>query len=288
MMEALVAPFADFAFMRKALVGCLALAWSGAPIGVFMIQRRASLTGEAVAHAILPGVAIGYFLGGLSVLWMTAGGLAAGLFVALAAGAASTSRVMPGDATLAAFYLGSLALGVLLVSASGSNVDVMGFLFGTVLAISDESIVFIAVAASVSMAAMALLYRPLVMDSFDPSMLRFAGWPRILIAPAFLMLIVVNLVSGFQSLGTLMSLSLVILPAAAARYWSDAIGRQIAWAALFGSLAAFGGLLLSFHADTIAGPSIALILAGILIVSVIAGPRHGLLATLPARRHLAG
>ena len=106
----LIAPLTEFGFMRRALVGCIALSLSCAPVGVFLLLRRMSLTGDAMAHAILPGAAIGYLLAGLSLPAMTLGGIVAGLLVAIGSGLVARSTVLREDASLAAFYLLSLAL----------------------------------------------------------------------------------------------------------------------------------------------------------------------------------
>src|SRR5436305_9222635 len=116
MYDFLIAPFTEFEFMRRALVGAFALAIGGAPVGVFLILRRMSLTGDAMAHAILPGAAIGFLISGLSLGAMTAGGMTAGFVVAILAGAVARATVLREDASLAAFYLISLALGVTIVS----------------------------------------------------------------------------------------------------------------------------------------------------------------------------
>src|SRR5829696_10249777 len=122
-MTALFSPFVEFEFMRRALVGVIAIAVAGGPIGVFLMLRRMSQTGDAMAHAILPGAAVGYLFAGLSLPAMTIGGLFAGIVVAVAAGLVSRFTALKEDASLAAFYLLSLAVGVTIVSLKGSNVD---------------------------------------------------------------------------------------------------------------------------------------------------------------------
>src|SRR5260370_12294210 len=106
--DALIAPFTEFEFMRRALAGVVALALGGAPIGVFLMLRRMSLVGDAMAHAILPGAAIGFLLSGLNLFAMTAGGLIAGFSVAILAGLVARTTQLKGDASLATFYLGSV------------------------------------------------------------------------------------------------------------------------------------------------------------------------------------
>ena len=173
--EAAFGPFQEFAFMRRALVGCLALALGAAPVGVFLMLRRMSLMGDVMAHAILPGAAIGFLIAGLSLAAMTAGGLVAGLIVALLAGLVSRITPLKEDASFAAFYLVSLAAGVLIVSLRGSSVDLMHILFGTVLALDAAALYLIASIATVSLLAMAAIYRGLIAECFDPGFVRAAS-----------------------------------------------------------------------------------------------------------------
>src|SRR3569833_3187708 len=138
-LDLLYTPFSEFEFMQRALVGVIAIALGGGPVGVFLMLRRMSLSGDAMAHAILPGAGVGFLVAGLQILPMTIGGFAAGLIVALLAGLVSRLTIQREDTSLAAFYLISLALGVMLVSLRGSNVDLMHVLFGNVLALNDDA-----------------------------------------------------------------------------------------------------------------------------------------------------
>ena len=201
-MDWLIAPFAEFAFMRRALAGVLALSVASAPLGVLLMLRRMSLTGDGMSHAILPGTAIAYAMFGLSLWPMTIGGFLAGAAIALIAGVMARFTALKEDATLASFYLMSLALGVLIVSWRGSSVDLMHFLFGSILALDDPTLVLVAAISSVTLVTLALLWRPLVMDGVDPGFLRTvsrAGMPSYF---AFMILLVLNLVAGFHALGT--------------------------------------------------------------------------------------
>src|SRR5205807_5599672 len=136
--------------MRRALAGALALALGACPIGVFLMLRRMSLVGDAMAHAILPGAAVGFLLSGLNLFAMTAGGLVAGFVVALAAGLVARATELKEDASLATFYLVSLALGVTIVSIKGTNLDLLHLLFGNVLALDDQTLLLLAAITSVT------------------------------------------------------------------------------------------------------------------------------------------
>src|ERR1041384_3565310 len=170
--DALVTPFIDFEFMRRALAAVIALSLGAAPIGVFLMLRRMSLVGDAMAHAILPGAAIGFLLFGLNLFAMTAGGLVAGFIVALLTGLVARTTELKEDAALATFYLLSLALGVTIVSLKGTNIDLLPVLFGNVLALDDEALLLIAGNATVTLLILALIYRPLVMECVGPGFIR--------------------------------------------------------------------------------------------------------------------
>lgn len=284
--DAFVAPFLEFAFMRRALIGCLAIALGATPVGVFLMLRRMSLTGDAMAHAILPGAAIGFLVAGLSLSAMTIGGLVAGMVVALAAGFVARSTTLREDASLAAFYLISLAAGVLIVSVRGSNIDLMNVLFGTVLALNDDALFLLAAISTVTMAAIALLFRPLVMECLDPAFLRSVSGSSSMTHYAFLALAVLNLVGGFHALGTLMAVGIMILPAAAARFWAREIGGLIAVALLVGVVSSLCGLLISFHWSLPSGPAIVLTAGLIYACSVVLGPVGSLTARYWMRPHL--
>jgi zinc/manganese transport system permease protein len=284
--DLLVAPFAEVGFMRRALVGAAAIALSGGPMGVFLMLRRMSLTGDVMAHAILPGAAIGYLVAGLSLPAMTVGGLVAGIIVVMLAGLVTRFTALKEDASLATFYLLSLALGVTIVELKGSNDDLLHILFGSVLALDAAALVLLAATATVTLLALALLYRPLVLECADPSFLRSVsrtGTPTHLI---FLVLVVFNLIGGFQAIGTLLAVGLMMLPAAAARFWSADITVMMLLAMGIGMTSGFGGLLLSFHAELPAGPAIILTAGTVYLTSVVFGREGGLLWLASPGRHL--
>ncbi len=284
MIEALAGPFVEFGFMRRALMGCIAVSVGATPIGVFLMLRRMSLTGDAMAHAILPGAAVGYLVSGLSVWAMTIGGLIAGMAVALLAGFVTRVTALKEDASLAAFYLISLALGVLIVSTRGSNVDLMHVLFGTVLALDDSALVLLCAIASVSVVTLALILRPLVLECADPQFLRSVSGASAATHFVFLGLAVLNLVGGFHALGTLMAVGIMILPAAAARFWVGGIGGLMAVAVGIAILSSLAGLLLSYHYSLPSGPAIILVAGIVYAVSLIVGPQGGILPRiLPGR-----
>jgi zinc/manganese transport system permease protein len=264
----LVEPFETIAFMRAALVACVALALANGSVGTLLVLRRMSLDGDVLGHAVMPGAAVGFLYAGPSPAWLSLGGLASGFAVAALAGLITSERAQR-DAGLVAFYLVALSLGVLLVAWRGSNVDVMRVLFGTVLAIDQRALVQIAAASSVIMIAIAALYRPLAIDAVDPAFLRAVG-TRFPYALAFQALVVLGLIASFQAFGTLLAIGPMLLPAAAARCWRLGVGGSMLLATGFGLTASVAGLLVSYHGNLPSGPAIVLAAALLLGFSLAA------------------
>jgi len=285
MYEALIAPFVEFGFMQRALAGTLMLSIASCPVGVFLMLRRMSLAGDAMAHAILPGAAIGFLLYGLEILPMTIGGLIAGVLVALGAGLVSRLTVQKEDASMAAFYLISLALGVTIVSIKGSSVDLVHVLFGSVLALNDAAITLIAGIMALTLVLLFVFWRGLVAECLDPLFFRSVSPLGPVVHFVFLGLVVINLVSGFQALGTLLSVGLMMLPAAAARFWTTRVEPMCAVAILIGFVASIAGLLVSYHWDMPSGPAIILSAGVVYLVSLIAGQRGMVMSRLRPHRH---
>ena len=286
--EIFITPFADYEFMRRALIGSVALALSGAPLGVFLILRRMSLAGDALSHAILPGAAVGYLVAGLSLPAMTFGGLVAGLLIAFATGLASRFTTLREDASLAAFYLVSLALGVTLVSLRGSNVDLLHVLFGSVVGLDDAALMLLAGVSTLTLATLAIFYRALVLDTLDPMFLRQTSAVGEAIPFLFLALVVLNLVAGFHALGTLMAVGLIMLPAAAARLWTVRLAATLPLSAAIGAICAYAGLVYSNETGAPTGPAIILAAGIVYFISLVFGRAGGLLRLRRPRRHLEG
>ena len=280
-------PFGE-ASVRHSMVAILALALSAGPIGVFLMLRRMSLVGDALAHAILPGVAIGFLAAGLNVFAMTLGGLAVGLLIALSAGAVSRATKLQEDASLAVFLLVSLAFGVVIVTVNGIDVDrLMTFLFGeTAAKMTADKLLVIAGNATISLLALALIYRSLVLGCVDPGFLRSVSRSDGIAHLTFLALLVLNLINGFHALGTLLGVGIIIIPAAIARFWTRDISMMIVLAIASGLVSGWAGLLLAFHAKIPSGPAVTLVAGFLYIGSVLFGRIGGVVWRAIPGRHL--
>lgn len=279
-----IAPLQEFSFMRRALMGTLALALSSAPLGVLLTLRRMSLLGDALSHAVLPGVAAGFMLFGLSLGAMSIGGFLAGVIVVAVAGMISRMTQLKEDASLAAIYLIALAGGVMLISRHGTPLDLLHILFGNVLGVDQDGLLLMASISSITLLVFAAMYRGLLLDAFDPAFLAASGKRSSLYQQLFLMMVVMNLVAAFQTLGTLMAVGLMMLPAVSARLWHDTLPAQLANSMLQAALAGSLGLLLSYHASLPSGPTIIFCAGGLYLLSLLLAPR-GWLPTVLRRRH---
>lgn len=285
--ELLIDPFADYGFMRRALVACLSLSLSATPLGMFLIVRRMTLMGDAMSHAILPGAALAYWMFGLSLLPMALGGLLAGFAVALLAGAASHFTQQQEDTSFTSLFTLSLALGVVIVSAQGSQADLLHMLFGNILGVDARALWLIVASASVSTFCLAACYRSFVAHAMDPVFLRMAGQPPLGLHLGFLALLVVNLVSAFHTLGTLLAVGMMILPCAAARFWARTLDAAIPLSVAFAVFSSYAGLLASYHGGLPTGPAIVLTAGILYAVSLCAGFYGSLLSRYLPRRHFA-
>ena len=269
----LVSEMLGYSFMRRAFAATTVLSLSMAPVGTFLVLRRLSLAGEAMAHAITPGIVIAFVFTGLSVTSLLVGGLAAGMAVALLSAALSRTTIIRGDASLASFYLIALALGIFMLSAAGSAVPLKSFLFGSILGLDNESLLLLGLVATVTLVSFSWLVRPLIMSTCDPAFFESQTAKPWITDQAFMVLLVLNLLGAFKTMGTLMAVGLLILPATAARCWAVSITGHIVLGVVFSWISSWLGLCISYaFPDTPSGPAIILVAGFIFFASTLVGP----------------
>jgi zinc/manganese transport system permease protein len=269
-----VAPFVDYLFLRRALMACLSIAISSGPVGVLLVLRRLSLMGDALSHAILPGIAVGYLLTGMWLPALTLGGIIAGMIVAMMGGLITRKTILTEDASFTGFYIISLAMGVLILSVKGGTMNLTHFLFGSVLAVDFNSLLFIITTTALTVMTLLIIYRPLIYECFDPVFVKMIGIQGQRYHLIFLGLVVVNLVAACQALGTLMALGIMMLPAITARLLVRRIGTLFALAIAIALISGYVGLLLSYHLNWPSGPTIILV-AGVAYGAALLFHRRG-------------
>ncbi|WP_273756049.1 metal ABC transporter permease [Bartonella sp. MM73XJBT] len=275
------APFVDFHFMQNALIGSILLSISACPVGVFLMLRGMSLTGDAISHAILPGVAAAFLLSGFSLLSMTLGGIFAGIIVALATALISRNSIQKEDASMTVFYLIALATGVIIISLKNSTIELLHLLFGSVLALDTQTLLLITTIMLITICSLCIFWRALVLESFDPLFFKSLSPLSKYVHISLLGLVVLNLVGGFQSLGTLLSVGIMMIPAITARFWLSRLGPICILSTLLGIIASICGLLLSFHLSLPSGPAIIIVAGSIYLFSCFISPRGFIVTWFP-------
>ncbi len=240
-----------------------------------------SLTGDAISHAILPGVATAFLICGFSLISMTLGGIFAGIIVALATILISRNSFQKEDASMTVFYLIALAAGVIIISLKDSTIELLHLLFGSVLAIDTQALWLISVIMLITLCSLFIFWRALVLESFDPLFFKSLSPLSKYIHISLLGLVVLNLVGGFQSLGTLLSVGIMMIPAITARFWFSRLGPICVLSILFGIISSLCGLLLSFHLSLPSGPAIIIAAGFIYLVSCLISPRGFIVTRFP-------
>ena len=271
---------------RHAVVAALLASISGAPLGVMLVLRRMSLMGDVMAHAILPGIAAGFIMAGLSIPAMSLGGLIAGLSVALIAGVVTRVTALKEDASLAAFYLIAVALGVLMIALHGSAQDLEDILFGDAKSIDTAALYLMGGVTTVTLATLAVILRPLVVESFDPVFMRAVGGRGGFYHIVFLVLVVINMVESYRALGTLMAAGLMLIPAIVTQFWTRSLGGMLALATGIAVTGSVLGLIVAQVTAAPSGPAIVLIIGVFYILSLLFGRFGSVRARYFPFRHL--
>ena len=271
-MSFLLAPF-QFGFMQVALLAALLVAVTCASLGVYVVLRRMAFVGDALAHTVLPGLVVAYLQG-----WnLFAGALVAGLATAFGIGWLSQRQVLREDSAIGVLFTAMFALGIVLMSATGSYRDFTHMLFGNLLGISPRSVVLIAAVAAVVLIALALLGKELELASFDPTYAEVIGISTDRLRYLLLALLALTVVSGIQAVGVLLTSALLVTPGAAASLLTTRLPRMLLLANLFAVGSAVAGLYGSYHLGV--SPGAAIVLASTLCFALawsVRGARQAL------------
>lgn len=253
LLAALLEPFTRD-FVLRALVGGALVAVLCAVVGTWVVIRGMAFLGEALAHGMLPGVALATVLS-LPVL---AGGALSAVAMSIGIGAVQRRSRLSSDTSIGLLFVSMLALGVIIISHSGSfATDATAILFGDILAITADDLVLLGVASGAGIAVAALLHRPFVAASLDPRIAAVLGLRPQLAQAALVGLVTLAVVASYQAVGSMLVVGLLLAPAVAAGHWAVRIPNRMALGAVFGLAAVVLGLLASWHAATAAGASVA-------------------------------
>ncbi|MGH3821375.1 MAG: anchored repeat-type ABC transporter permease subunit [Pseudonocardiaceae bacterium] len=256
LLELVTQPWSETFMQRAFLVGAAA-AVACAVVGTFVVLRGMAFIGDAVAHAVFPGVAIGFVL----QISLVLGGLVTGILTAIAIFFASRSRRLSEDSAIGVFFAFSFALGIVVVSTQQAYTgDLTSFLFGQILGVSDDDVLMVLIVGATLVALTLAVQRRLVTVTLDRETaaalgLRVARWDLLVY-----LLVTIAIVISLQAVGNILVLALLITPAAAARLVTDRLGVMMAIAAAIGAVSAIVGLYLSYYYNLAAGGLIVMVL----------------------------
>ncbi|MCD0447254.1 anchored repeat-type ABC transporter permease subunit [Glycomyces sp. A-F 0318] len=283
MIEWLAEPWTH-AFMQRAFAVAVMSAVVCVAVGAFVVLRGMAFIGDAVAHAVFPGVAVGFVLH----VNLTLSGAVAGVATALAIVLISQTRRLKEDTVIGIFWAAAFGLGIVVVSTQESYTgDLASFLFGQILALGDEDVALVGAVGAVLVAATFLLRRQLVAVSLDRETARASGLPVLALDIALYVMVTVAIVIALQAVGNILVLALLVTPAAAARLVTDRLGPMVLAGCAVAAFGAVAGLYLSFYYDLAAGGLIVLVITGVFLLAWLLAPRHGLVARWTRRRTAA-
>jgi len=250
-------------------------------IGAYVIVRRLAFIGDAISHAVFPGIVLAY-LAGLSIF---GGALVAGLITAFGIALVARGGRIREDTAIGIFFAAAFALGIVLISTRHTfQGDLTGFLIGNLQGVSAGDI---AVSAAVGLAiivVLAALHKELVLVSFDRTLAAALGYPVFVLDALLLVLLTVTIVVSIQAVGIILVLAMLVTPAATARLLVDRFVPMMALASLIGAITGVAGYYISFHLGTASGGTIVLLATALFMVAFVASPTHGLLGQR-LRRH---
>ena len=278
-------PF-HYEFMQRALVGCVLVGFTNGFLSAFIVLRRLALLADALSHSLLPGLAIGAIFFGLAPLGLFSGAVVAALLVGVGGQLVARSSRLKDETAVGALYTVAFALGVILIKYSRVPVDLSHFLFGNILGISNADLWIIYAVGFGSAVSLVAFQRGLLLALFEPSVAQSLGVPVARLNYLLITLIILAMIASLQAVGVVLSVGLLVLPAATVYLLSDSY-RALSWYGGFlGAGGAVAGLLLSYWTDIPSGPAIVLVLGVCFVLALLFGPKYGVLARLRPAHHL--
>lgn len=275
----------QYAFMQRALAEVVIMGAVTGIVGAYIVLRGLSFIGDALSHAIFPGI-VAAFLLGHNIFW---GALVFGLITSFAIGVVSTSQRVKEDTAIGVMFAGAFALGIVLISSSHNFTrDLASFLFGNVLGVTREDIVLSSVVGAGVIVAVLLFYRELLITSFDRVAAQAMGIRVFWMDMLLLLLITLTIIVSLRAVGNILVLAMLVTPAAAARQLTDRLPVMMLLSGIIGSGSGVIGLFVSFHQDVAAGGTIVLVATVIFMAVWLFSPQHGLLTTRVLQRRMAG
>ncbi len=266
-----------YAFMVRGLIAAVMVGVVCATVGTYMVLRGMAFFGDALAHAILPGIAVGYLVGGgtQGIFWW---GLGAGVLTSLGIGAVGKGAQVKEDTAIGIIFSGMFALGIALISTMRSYaLDLAHFLFGNVLGVSAADLWLTGLLGAVVLLTIFAFYKEFLLLSFDPLLAETLRLPANFLHYLLLVLVALTIVVSLQTVGVALMVAMLTTPAATAYLLTRRMGSMMALSALIGALSGVVGLYFSYYASVASGAAIVLVCTGIFLAALVFAPRRGLL-----------
>ena len=273
-------------FMQRALFGCAVIGFTNGALSSFIVIRRLALMADAMAHSLLPGVAVALLLFGLMPGTLFVGALVAALLVAFGTQIISNSSRIKEDTSLGLLFACSFSLGLVLISLSSVRVNVSDYLFGNILGLGDADLWTIYLISLVALPTLVAMERPLLLTTLNPRLHRAKACLLISVKYLLMGLLVLAMISSLQAVGVILALGMLIAPAATIYLLSDSLATMFWAGGILGSVGSCIGLLISFWLNLPSGPCIVLVLGGVFLLAYLFSPRYGIVPKLLRPRHL--
>jgi manganese/iron transport system permease protein len=271
--DSLAAPF-EYRFMQRALLTSVLVGAICGLLSCYVVLKRWSLLGDAISHAVLPGVAIAYLLG-----WpFFIGAFVTGALTSLGIGALERHTRIKADAAMGLMFTAAFALGIVIISKIATSTHLMHILFGNVLGVQTSALILTLLASLVAVVTIWLAYRPLLLYTFDPQQAQALGFNTSLIHYGLILLLTLTIVASLETVGIILVVAMLITPGATAHLLTDRFPMMLAISVSVGVTSAVVGLVMSVSLDVASGGAIVLVASGLFLVALLAAPKHGLVA----------
>jgi manganese/iron transport system permease protein len=271
--------------MIRGLLAAIMVGAVCATVGTYVVLRGMAFFGDALAHAILPGLAVGYLIGGGTQAPLFWWGMLTAVFTSIGIGALSKGRQIKEDTAIGVFFAGMFALGIALISTVRSyTVDLTHFLFGNVLGVSPDDLQLTAIFGGLVILGILAFYKEFLVLSFDPVLASTLRLPAGLLHYLLLVLIALAVVVSLQTVGVALMVAMLVTPAATAFLVTRRLPFMMLTGAGVGAVSAISGLYLSYYVNVASGAAIVLVCTALFILAFLAAPGRGGLWAYARRR----
>lgn len=269
-------PF-QYTFMRRALIEVVVMGAVTGALGAYIVVRGLAFIGDALSHAVFPGIVIAFLLGQN----FFAGGLVFGLLTSFGIGVVSRNRRISEDTAIGVIFAGAFALGVTLISSQRTYTkDLASFLFGNVLGVSTSDLVIAVILGGLVILAVIVFYKELLLNAFDPTMAAAVGYPTFALDLLLLGLITVTIIVALPAVGNILVLAMLVTPAATARLFVDRFAPLMVLGGCLGAIFGLCGLFIAYRANVAAGGTIVLTATAAFLLALVVAPKDGILRRL--------